>query len=194
MTMTIIITFVWCKFISENWKKISDIPICFGARDDTYGPFNIKESGLIYTFKLVHISGFLSCNTDEKVSCYWGCDHPEFGDERLLTIITYPNKTPLPLADYLRDTSKCGPKYYLYQIDGIGVNSTELVFNKLSSPLSVYVGQGFQIWYGQDLRDCSESNNGGTTCTDVYAWYAWQAHTRSALYCSWIIGKNAVSF
>ena len=105
-------------------------------------------------------------------SSYWGCDDQDYGDKRLLTVITYPNKTALLLADYLKDDSGCGKKYYSYQIDGIGVNSTELVFNKLPTPLSVPYGQEFQIWYGQDLRDCSENNNGGETCADVYAWYA----------------------
>ncbi|XP_078374815.1 uncharacterized protein LOC144658282 [Oculina patagonica] len=155
----------------EIWKKINDALVCFGARGNKYGTFNIKESGLVYTFKLVHSSGSLACNKDLPFS-YWGCDHPSYGDERLLTVIRYPNKTALLLANYLRDDSDCGLKYYLYQLAGIGVNSTELVFNKLLTPLSVSVGQEFHIWYGQDLTDCTEYNNAGQTCADVYAWYA----------------------
>ncbi len=158
-------------FFSENWKKINDAPVCFGARDDTYGTFNITEGGLVYTFKLVHRSGLLKCIPDVPAS-YWGCDGSSYGDERLLTVITYPNKTALLLADYLKDVSGCGKNYYLYQIAGIGVNSPDLVFNKLHTPLSVSVDQEFQIWYGQDLTDCSEDNNSGETCADVYAWYA----------------------
>ncbi len=88
-----------------------------------------------------------------------------------MTVITYPSKTALVLADYLRDDSRC-TKYYTYQIAGIGVNSKELVFNKLPTSLPVSVGQEFQIWYGQDLNDCTEGNNAGMTCADVYAWYA----------------------
>ncbi|XP_078381972.1 uncharacterized protein LOC144664667 isoform X4 [Oculina patagonica] len=140
---------------TENWKKISDAPVCFGARDDTYGTFNLKECGLVYTFKLVHKSGSLSCTIDIP-SSYWGCDLPIYGDKTLNTVITYPNKTALLLADYLRDDSGCGLKYYFYKIAGIGVNSTELVFNKLPTPLSVSVGEEFHIWYGQDLKNCSE--------------------------------------
>ena len=101
----------------------------------------------------------------------WGCDNPGYGDKRLLTVITYPNKTALLPADHLRGNPGC--KYYSYQIDGIGVNSPELVFNKLPTPLSVSTDQEFQIWYAQDLEGCSEDNNGGETCTDVFAWYAY---------------------
>ncbi|XP_078374751.1 uncharacterized protein LOC144658233 isoform X1 [Oculina patagonica] len=159
------------RLCSENWKKINDVPVCFGARDETYGTFHIKESGLVYTFKLVHRSGSLSCTTDYPPS-YWGCDHPNLEDKRLLTVITYPKKKALLLADYLRDVSGCRSRYYSYQIAGINVKSTELVFNKLPTPLSVSVGQEFHIWYGQDLTDCTEDNNAGQTCADVYAWYA----------------------
>ena len=51
------------------------------------------------------------------------------------------------------------------------MNSTELTFNKLPSPLPVLIDQEFQIWYGQDLVDCSESNNSGQMYVDVYAWH-----------------------
>ena len=62
--------------------------------------------------------------------------------------------------------------HYSYKIEGVGVNETELRFNNLPSPISVSVGDEFQIWYGQDLKDCVENDNSGQTCADVYAWYA----------------------
>lgn len=152
---------------------MNDAPVYFGARDDTYGTFKTKESGLIYTFKLVRKSGSLTCNTDYPAS-YWGCTYPGFGDKRLHTVITYSNKTALLLADYVRDDSdfKCGIKIYSYKIAEFDDDSTELVFNSLPAPLSVCIGQEFYIWYGQDLNDCTEYNNAGQTCADVYAWYA----------------------
>ena len=153
------------KCFSEKWKKINTGQVCFGARDNSYGAFNIRESGVIYTFKLVHLSGSITCNTDYPLS-YWGCDHPWFGDTRLLTVITFKNRSALLLADY---TKRCG---YPYKIEGVGVNDKELRFNNLPTPISVSVGDEFQIWYGQDLNNCSEDNNSGQTCADVYAWYA----------------------
>jgi len=81
------------------------------------------------------------------------------------------NGTALLLADYVRDDYLCGYKYYSYHLDGIGVNSPELVFNRLSPQLSVSIGQEFQIWQGEDLTDCYDYDNGGQTCVDVYAWY-----------------------
>ena len=152
-------------FFSENWKKINTGPVCFGARDDSYGAFNITESGVIRTFKLVHLSGSIRCNHVDP-PCYWGCDNPWFGDTRLQTVLTFKNRSALLLADYRKN---CG---HSYKIEGVGVNETELRFNNLPSPISVSVGDEFQIWYGQDLTYCSEGNNSGQTCADVYAWYA----------------------
>ena len=152
-------------FFSENWKKVNTGPVCFGARDDSYGAFNIGESGVIRTFKLVHLNGSITCNP-KYPPCYWGCDNPGYGDRRLLTVLTFKNRSALLLADYRKN---CG---HSYKIEGVGVNEIELRFNNLPSPISVSVGDEFQIWYGQDLYNCSEDNNSGQTCADVYARYA----------------------
>ena len=139
--------------------------------DDRYGKFSINESGLIYTFKLVHRSGSLRCHPQYPAT-YWGCVHPWFGErDQLLTVITDRNRSPLLLADYSRKGYVCGYKYYSYHLEGIDVNSPELLFNRLSPPLPVSFAQEFQIWYGEDLTDCEGGNNSGETCADVYAWY-----------------------
>ena len=131
----------------------------------------MAENGFIYTFKLVHKNGSLICSPDYPAS-YWGCDAEEFyGNKTLNTVITYPNNTALPIAEYAKDDDDCGYNYHSYRIDGIHVNSTELVFNILSPPLSVSFGQVFHIWFGEDLNDCGDDNNIGETCADVYAWY-----------------------
>ena len=86
---------------------------------------------------------------------------------RLITVITFKNRFALLLAEY--SSEDC---HYFYKIEGVGINDSELRFNNLPSAISVSLGDEFQIWYGQDLKDCSEYNNSGQTCADVYAWYA----------------------
>ena len=82
-----------------------------------------------------------------------------------MTIITNAEgKVILPSAGEL--------KYYYYSINGTHHTSPELVYRDLPNPLSVSRDQELQIWYGQDWIDWSEGNNNGTTCVDVYAWYA----------------------
>ena len=108
----------------------------------------------------------MTCNPRYKLN-NWGCTHPLFGENHLLTVITYPNRSALLIAS----NAGCDYKYYAYQLEGTDVDSPEFVFNCLLHPLSVSVGQKFQIWYGEDLTDCESNNNMEMTCADIYRWY-----------------------
>ncbi|XP_022793011.1 uncharacterized protein LOC111332021 [Stylophora pistillata] len=148
----------------DNWTKINSDPVCFGTKDNDYGSFAIQEAGQIYTFKLVHTSGSVTCVTNLE-STKWGCSYSDYGDYNLMTVMTYRNGV-LQLAEFVRNINE-----YRYQLDGFDVNSPTLVFNLLPTPLSVSRYQEFQVWYGQDLAGFTEENNAGETCTDVYALY-----------------------
>ena len=86
-------------FLTDNWKKINTDPVCFGTKNDAFGSFKIQEAGKIYSFKLVHTYGSVTCDTNFE-STKWGCSHTGFGRHRLLTVITYRNKTVLPFAEF----------------------------------------------------------------------------------------------
>ena len=160
--------------VSDRWQKINTEHVCFGARDNQYGAFNITRGGRLKTMKLVRKSGSIKCNKKNNAS-YWGCKHPIYGNNGLLTIITNANKEAVfpPIDDLKAVISKgeCHSKKIVHSLDGITHTSPELVFGDLSNPLSVSRNQELQIWYGQDWVDCSEEDNRGTTCLDVYAWY-----------------------
>ena len=123
--------------------------------------------------KLVHKSGSLKCNQGGKES-YWGCRYqPNHGSNGLMTIITNTKKKAvLPPAGDLKNHSTCRNEKHFYHLDGTMHLSPKLVFPDLPNPLPVSRNQELQIWYGQDWIDCTEGDNNGTTCVDVYAWYA----------------------
>ena len=156
-------------FLLENWKKINNESVCYKAKD-SHGSFRITKQGLIHTFKLVHQRGSLKC-APKYPATFWGCTHPSYDNQTLSTVITYENKSVLPLAEYRG--AHCTK--YSYKIEGIDVNSTELLFNHLPSPISVSNGQVFKIWYNEALlhisNDCAKDNS-GEICVDVYALYA----------------------
>ena len=129
-------------------------------------------SGRLKTMKLIHKSGSIKCNRADRGS-YWGCTNPAYyGSDGLMTIITNANKeSVLPPAGDLKAAVHC-PKKHFYSLDGTSHTSPELVFRDLPNQLSVSRNQELQIWYGQDWIDCSQSDNRGTTCVDVYAWFA----------------------
>ena len=91
-----------------------------------------------------------------------------------MTIITNTQrKAFLPPAGDLkgRNVVGCENKKHFYHLDGITHTSSELHFSHLPNPLSVSRNEELQIWYGQDWIDCSEHNNDGATCVDVYVTY-----------------------
>ena len=95
-----------------------------------------------------------------------------------MTIITNTRKEPvLPPGEDLEafqagdSTPNCITIKHFYTVKGTNHTSPELVFRDLSSPLSVSRNQELQIWYGQDWKDCAETDNKGYVCVDVYAWY-----------------------
>ena len=159
--------FFFLHFLSD-WKKINNETVCYKAKN-SHGSFRITKQGLIHTFKLVHRRGSLKC-AQHIPATFWGCTHPVYGDQTLSTVITYENKIRvLPLAEY-RD-GDCIK--YSYKIEGMDVNSTELLFNHLPSPISVSNGQEFKVWYTEALlgKDYCDRDNSGEICVDVYALY-----------------------
>lgn len=141
------------------------VPLCYGARGDSYGEFTFTEAGFIIKLNLTHINGSLSCS-DILPSSFWGCDHSGLGNNKLTTLVTSKNKTRLLPATVSGDS--CNPSY---SIQGVGLNSTSLSFEPFDIPLAVAVNDSFQIWFSQDYTDCVEENNSGEICVEVHALY-----------------------
>ena len=55
-----------------------------------------------------------------------------------------------------------------YPLLGYTSFSSALVFCAPKKPHCVFVNSELCLWHGEDLRDFSESDNGGKTCADVY--------------------------
>ena len=156
------------------WTKINTAPVCFGTRGDSFGSFIILEAGNLGALKLVHISGTLVCH-DTSTRSFWGCEVPSYNDKTLMTIISYPQDR-IPLLPRRKFTQMGVPRKVCasdltYRLDGFDDISPEIIFNTTSVPLAVSLGQEFRVWYGQDMADCSETNNSGESCVDVYGWY-----------------------
>ncbi|XP_068733825.1 uncharacterized protein [Montipora capricornis] len=156
----------------EEWQKINEDPVCFGARDDQYGAFHMTKTGNVTAMKLSHRSGSIKCNSVTGAS-YWSCTNSfYYANNTFMTIITNANKTALlPTEKDMKTVSFCNPEKHFYVLEGINQGSSELVLNIHSNPISLLKNQELQIWYGQDWVNCGEGTNSGTTCVDVFAWY-----------------------
>ena len=110
----------------------------------------MPHNGDISSFKLVHLSGRVSCSAHQNRFSNWGCDVGEY----LATYLTnVRNKIVFPPVSGVNS----------YKLSGIWTNSTELTFNNLTVPMKVSTGQQFRVWYSEDLLDVSEQDNGGKT-------------------------------
>ena len=58
-----------------------------------------------------------------------------------------------------------------YTIPGYDAQSSEIIFSGFPNPLHLSSDGEFRLWYWEDLRDKSENDNAGTSCTDVFAKY-----------------------
>ena len=97
----------------------------------------------------------------------WGCNqHYSAKDHVDVTITTSKNQLILPPSQFMKYNHQGG---LLSKIPGYSSESPEIVLSFFSQPYPVLSGQQLRLWYGEDLKDYAESDNGGRVCCDVYA-------------------------
>ena len=147
-----------------RWVKLNKSPVCFGAKGNQYGRFTYHRNIFVSSFMLVHRSGKVSCRKRGKNTySYWGCTP---NDARLLAILTDQNNKIL--APEASKVNKGGR----YNLSGYTSSSSVLVFCAPKKPHCVFANTELRLWYGEDLRGYTESDNGGKTCADVYGMLA----------------------
>jgi len=151
----------------DSWVKVNSRPVCFGARDNTFGSFNVPYGGKIAAVKLVYLSGYVTCAKSVLSHwSFWGCGDIVAGAKRIDVIITTSSNTIImPVSPFLTD-----PAGKWYELPGYNSFSPEIIPPRFS-PYSVSSGQELRVWYSEDLADSSESDNGGLVCCDVYGLY-----------------------
>ena len=114
--------------------------------------------------KLVHLYGYVSCDTRHTSNwSYWGCGD-KMQAQVSVTITTTANRILLPPKQFLTI-----PSLEWYKIPGYNSVSPELILSVLSTPNWISSEQELLLWYGEDLVNFSEDDNGGTVCVNVYA-------------------------
>lgn len=142
--------------------------ICFGSRGDKPGMFTTPSSGDVITFKLIHVSGSVSCQVAH--SSNWGCSTRTELEGRMGTYITDTRYTGLlpNNPELFATTLSCGLEVY-YNLPGHTPYSPELLFDNFTTPLPVTAGQQFAVWFGEDFYNCHDEDNAWEeTCVHVY--------------------------
>jgi len=145
-------------------------PVCFGAKDQQFGRFfaHSVSGKKLAAVKLVHLYGYVTCDT-RKVSywSYWGCQGVSFYSAENINVVitTTTNHVLLPPDQFIVNH---GGKFS--KVPGYTSVSPELELS-FFNPYSVQSGQELRLWYGEDLMNVYEGDNGGTACVDIYALY-----------------------
>jgi len=156
---------------SDPWIKLNTAPVCFGARGDQFGKFSVPFGGRLLAIKLVHLHGYVTCDKRKVYHwSYWGCGaHGSVGAGFFAVVITTSTNGVLLPPNEFFDAAQGWKGLRWSKIPGYNSLSPELVLSVFSSPLTVTSGQVLRLWYGEDLVNGSESDNDGTSCSDVFA-------------------------
>ena len=65
---------VFLVLTETPWRKLNSAPVCFGAKDNQFGRFQVEVDGSIQAVKLVHLSGQVTCDPHPISWSNWGCD------------------------------------------------------------------------------------------------------------------------
>lgn len=151
---------------TDRWRKVNFSPVCFGAKNHQFGRFRVRSGGRLATVKLVHLYGYVTCDTRHiSYWSYWGCGSYYSGDKINVVITTASNHVLLPPGQFIVHH---GAKWS--KLPGYTSVSPELVLS-FFHPYSVHSGQELRLWYGEDLMNAGEADNGGRACVDIYALY-----------------------
>ncbi|XP_057293984.1 uncharacterized protein LOC130622541 [Hydractinia symbiolongicarpus] len=147
-----------CHCDYEDWK-LQATNVCFGAKNDSYGNFTLRDDGILTKLKLHHNGdATLNCNFNQGVShSRWGCAHYATGLLGIAitneeNIIMFPNPPPI---------------HFTYNLPGYNDSSPFIVFQNYNIPAKI--DDEFRIWYLEDFGLSQEDDNSGRSCTDVYA-------------------------
>lgn len=86
-----------------------------------------------------------------------------------VVITTSTNRILFPPNQLLSSTHGGEGKWH--HIIGYNSWSPELILSVFSHPHWISYLQQLRVWYGEDLMDWGEGDNGGRVCCDVFALY-----------------------
>ena len=143
--------------------------MCFGARDNKYGSFSVPYGGKIAAVKLIHLTGYVTCQVGFITYwSFWGCGkNPGVKKHVSLAITTTSNTLLIPPNPFFTYNGGAGK---WSELAGYNSFSPEIILPRFS-PYTVNSGQELRLWYGEDLVGHTESDNGGLVCCNVYALY-----------------------
>ena len=161
----------------SEWVKINqeENGVAWGARDDSPGKWEVASRVCGRKLKLQNRSGGVNCNVNAYSNSSFGCDPSRAGSSanRIGVFVTLGKGFEYAIVPSANDP-KAGIRSdkIFYSLSGYSASSNYLEFDlPLTDDESYFCfekGTEYQLWYGEDMYDATESDNGGTAYTDIY--------------------------
>jgi len=143
-----------------SWEDNGEV--CFGAKNEQSGKFNLKSGGKLSGIEITHTAGFVSCVRLQPGRIYptrWGCQYRTNAISMIISNkqrgVLFPNSYNTKFHGSFQETG------------GLRPNSSVVAFSNFMNPARVAAGEEIRVWYGEDYFNSTEGDNQGTTCGNV---------------------------
>ena len=82
--------------------------------------------------------------------------------------IAFINKNLSYFVFFLQVLAPLGVNTPWYTMNGFSSDSSSLIFTTGASPYGIHSSTVLRVWYGEDLYDSTEGDNGGQACVNIY--------------------------
>ena len=171
-----------CSVAADTWYLAKE-DACFSATEFmTEYRFHAPKSGNLSAVEMYHTSGDVTCATSRS-GTHWGC-YTSGGDPTIFAVQMLrenedgSEETVLPTANVeeitsIGDSYSCsnghGCSVGSYYMDGYDVISDAITWS--DAALAVATEDTFSLQYSEGCCGVSTSDNGGTSCADIYFQY-----------------------
>jgi len=139
--------------------------VCLGGSNDNFGFFRVPKSGFLTEMRIDYQHGLLTCNEeDPNHLSRFGCNGDKTKGAFSIFVTNQYKKALLP------DNQQALPEHpYFYNIIGHDAQSADNFTLKAVNPTYINANDELRIWYGEDLHNRHEQDNGNSVvCVNVF--------------------------
>lgn len=114
----------------------------------------MKHNGVLSSVKLIHVSGYITC---DRGMSYWGCAGKD------LSVVLTDSDDVVIMPDFMSATG-------WFTLPGYDSFSKQIVLVDQARRMYAHRGQRIRIWYGDALKE-RLPNRRGRLCVDVYVMF-----------------------
>lgn len=139
--------------------------ICIGSQQEKYGIIKMPVAGFLHSLRFEYVDGEIGCTSDPRRATNFGCEVHHLRDSFSIFATTSDDSVIFPTND---NNQFKGDRLFYEVIGKSGRDAKEFSLTS-SEPTFFAKGDELRIWYGEDLWNRHDWDNGNhEVCVDVY--------------------------